>query len=287
MYPEVSLVIICYEMQREITRTLISLSPPYQSNCPPGRCEVIVIDNGSQIPPKMEDFSNLSVNLRIIAWPKGNPSPVEAINHGLSLATAPLIGVWIDGARMASPGLVDACIQASKLHARAVVATFNYHLGPALQHTSINTGYNAQQEDDLLDGISWPQDGYQLFNISTPERQGGDTGPMLESNALFLRKELWEELGGYDVRYDEPGGGAVNPDTFVRACELEDSQLIRVVGEGTFHQIHGGLTTSSGDKAAALLKHGSRKYLKIRNKPLASVRKKGWLYNSRTRQVTV
>jgi hypothetical protein len=36
----------------------------------------------------------------------------------------------------------------------------------------------------------------------------------------------------------------VNHDLYRRACELEGSQLIVLLGEGTFHQFHGGAATS-------------------------------------------
>jgi hypothetical protein len=191
---------------------------------------------------------------------------VHAINEGLALARAPLIGVWIDGARMASPGLVNACLAASKLHERPVIATLNYQLGPNVQRISCEQGYDQATEDGLLASIEWPKDGYRLFEISTPEMKGGPTGAMLESNALFLPRVLWDELGGYDEQFSEPGGSLVNPDTLVRAVGLPDVQFIRILGEGTFHQVHGGLSTSSQKSAMNVVMDGGRSYLRLRGK---------------------
>jgi hypothetical protein len=67
---------------------------------------------------------------------------------------------------------------------------------------------------------------------------------MGESNCLFMAKSKWEELGGYDERFALPGGGLSNHDLYRRACELDDVQLVVLLGEGTFHQIHGGAATS-------------------------------------------
>ena len=67
---------------------------------------------------------------------------------------------------------------------------------------------------------------------------------MGESNALFMPRALWEELGGLDENFALPGGGLSNHDLFRRACALDGAQLVVLLGEGTFHQIHGGAATS-------------------------------------------
>jgi hypothetical protein len=108
---------------------------------------------------------------------------------------------------------------------------------------------------------------------------------MLESNALFLSRTLWDELGGYDEAFQEPGGSVVNPDTLIRAVALPGAQLIRILGEGTFHQFHGGLSTSTQESALNMLKEGSRSYLRLRGKPLVPVRARGWTFDSKSRVV--
>lgn len=277
----VSLVVISYEMSRELPRTLRSLSPPCQ-DFDARDYEIIVADNASRMPPCAEDFADLGADIRVLRCSAPSPSPVRAINEGLAEARGALIGVWIDGARMASPGLVKACAAASALHPRPVIATMNYQIGPDLQRISSAQGYDRAREDALLESIAWPKDGYRLFEISTGEIRGGPLGAMLESNALFLPRKLWDELGGYDAAFREPGGSVVNPDTLIRAVGLPDTQLIRILGEGTFHQIHGGLSTSTQERAMNMLKEGSRTYLRLRGKPLMPVRFKGWTYDSRT-----
>jgi hypothetical protein len=285
MTRRVSLVVISYEMKRELPRTLLSLSPHYQ-NCPAADYEIIVVDNNSRERPDAASFRELNANLEILSCSNPSPSPVQAINEGLTRARAPLIGVWIDGARMASPGLVNACLAASTLHERPVIATLNYQLGPNLQRISCEQGYDQATEDALLGSIGWPNDGYRLFEIATPEIKTGPTGPMLESNALFLPRAMWDELGGYDPQFSEPGGSLVNPDTLIRAVELPGAQLIRILGEGTFHQVHGGLSTSSQKSAINVVMEGGKTYLRLRGKPLMQIRKPGWTYNSRTLEVT-
>jgi glycosyltransferase involved in cell wall biosynthesis len=243
--------------------------------------EIIVIDNGSRQPPDATAAAGLDADIRFLRQPNPTPSPVAAINTGLAVARGALVGVWIDGARLASPGLVAACLTAARLHPRPVIATLNYQLGPSLQFDSARHGYDQAAEDRLLAGIDWPADGYRLFDVATCELRAGPAGPMLESNALFLPRALWDELGGYDPAFVEAGGGVVNPDTYLRACALPGVQQIRILGEGTFHQIHGGLSTSTPASAMAVLQAGSRLYLQRRGRPLRSMRDPGWLFDAR------
>lgn len=67
---------------------------------------------------------------------------------------------------------------------------------------------------------------------------------MGESSSLFCRRQIWDELGGLDERFTLPGGGLVNHDLYRRACAIEGAELIVLLGEGTFHQHHGGAATS-------------------------------------------
>jgi hypothetical protein len=59
-----------------------------------------------------------------------------------------------------------------------------------------------------------------------------------------MRRELWDMLGGMDERFDAPGGGLLNLDTFNRALEWPDAQLVILLGEATFHQLHRGTNTN-------------------------------------------
>jgi hypothetical protein len=263
-------------MNREIHKTLYSLSNSYQNF--EGEIEVIVIDTGSDNPPRVEEFNYLGENISVINFPSKYPSPVNALNHAIFIARHNMVGVFIDGARLASPGMLNACSQASLLYENGIFTTRNYQLGPDLQYKSINNGYSKEIEDELLETINWKGNGYRLFEISTPEKLSNIDEPLLESNAIFMGKHLWEKLGGYEPLFVSAGGGAANPDLLKRACELPETTLVRLDGEATFHQIHYGVTTSSPASAFANLKKASIEYLKIRGVPLHPIKLEGVIF---------
>lgn len=245
--PLLSVVIIAYNMAREIPRTLRSLSLAMQRGISAQDYEVILVDNGSTAPFDEAECRQWLPNLRILRVTPATPSPVAAVNRGLAVARGDLIGVWIDGARLASPGILRRALEAARLHKRPVIGTIGFHLGPDIQFRSIRQGYDQAREDALLASVNWTEDGYRLFAISSfaGSTPAGWFMPIAETNALFLPRSLWEELRGYDQRFSLPGGGLANLDLWHRATQAPDTQVIILLGEGTFHQVHGGIATNS------------------------------------------
>ncbi len=243
--PDLSLVVCAYDMTRELPRTLRSLHPPYQSGVDAAALEILVVDNGSPQPVCVDPDAVPCA--RVLRFPPGDASPVRAINAAAAEARADKIGVFIDGARMASPGLLDTARNALDLSMESVAGTLSYHLGHEPQPISVAKGYDAAAEDALLEEARWWEDGYRLFDVSclaVSSAKGFSRLPS-ETNALFVSRSRWREVGGFDERFRCPGGGLANLDLWKRLCESAAGPVMMIAGEGTFHQVHGGVATNS------------------------------------------
>jgi glycosyltransferase involved in cell wall biosynthesis len=244
--PFLSVVVVVYDMNREAPRTLHTLSAAYQRGLASEDYEVLVVDNGSPTPLGESSVRVFGPNFRYHHVVQASSSPVAAINTGVSMTGGEVVAVMIDGARMVTPGLLDYARRAFGLYPDPVVTCPAWHLGSKPQQLSVGEGYDEAQEDALLSGINWRQDGYRLFEIGAlaGSSKNGCFLPMTESNAIFLRRESMEALGGYDSAFDLPGGGMVNLDFYRRACERPGVDLVVLFGEGSFHQLHGGISTN-------------------------------------------
>ena len=251
--PDLSVVVVTYQIELEARRTLHSLSRGYQRGVSGIDYEVLVVDNGSPDPFPEDAMATLDGTFRLHRIDPAPSSPAYAANLGVSMTTGRYVCVILDGARMVTPGVIAMGLQAASLHPRAIVTPMAWHLGPEHQSLSIPKGYDSRAEGALLAQIGWPADGYRLFEISAlaGANPGGFFGGINESCCLIVPRALWEEVGGLDERFDIPGGGLVSLDLFSRLLETPSSQLVVLLGEGSFHQVHGGASTgTSADPAA-------------------------------------
>jgi glycosyltransferase involved in cell wall biosynthesis len=270
----ISIVVIGFNIPRELPRTLYSLSNQYQRGIQPEQYEIILVDNGSSPPIDEAVFAGLRGQFHLHRFSAPHPSPVAAINYGISMAKGDVIGVLIDGARIVTPQLLSFALLGCQLNpAHAVVATLGWYLGADYQRRAMQCGYTKEQEDSLLKQIDWQADGYRLFEISAMDESSVDgwTKPIAESNAIFMHRSKWQRLGGYDPLFDMPGGGLANLDLYKRAIDEPASRLVLLLGEATFHQLHGGVSTNvDASKAIADWDVMHAQYIHIRGHTFAA-----------------
>jgi glycosyltransferase involved in cell wall biosynthesis len=265
---KLSVVVVVYNMRRAATRTLISLSPRYQRGISADEYEVIVVENGSSVPLERDAVLANGPNFSYHFIQNASHSPAGAINFGLRHAKGEMLGVMIDGARIVTPNILCFATRAAAAYPRAVVATTGWTLGRHMQNQSHARGFTEATEDALLNEIGWPSDPTRLFEIATLDGSSALLGPVAESNTLFMRRELWDEMEGVDERFDQPGGGFINLDTLERAVSLPGAELVLLLGEASFHQMHGGVSTNALPyQLASSLEQWDRHYRNLREKP--------------------
>jgi hypothetical protein len=242
-----TVIAVFFNMRREAERTLYTLGPDYQRGVQASDYEVVAVDNGSTDPLSESEVTRFGPNFRLVSHPGGDPSPAAAINRVAAEVSSPWVMCLIDGARMLSPGILVGALGAVRERPQGFVYTIGMHLGRAPQNELVARGYDADEEDRLLDGVDWRRNGYLLFTVSSPALSVGERlffSAVRESNCFALRRESFLEAGGFDQRFRSPGGGLVNLELFQRLVENPKLTPICLLGEATFHQFHGGVATN-------------------------------------------
>lgn len=246
-----SVVVVFYNMSREARRTLLSLSRGYQREVEDLDYEVIVVDNGSSPDQRLtvDEVRSYGPEFHLLDMgTEADPSPIRALNAGIALARGTNLALMIDGAHVLTPGVLHHGMVALEAYRPAVVATQQWYVGPGQQDEMVREGYDGAVEDALFERIQWPVDGYRLFEIShfIGERDWFDG--IIESNCVFVSRKLIEQVGGFDERFSMPGGGYANLDLFERLTLAPGVSAASILGEGSFHQFHGGTTTNVVDE---------------------------------------
>ncbi len=249
---DLSVVVVMYDMQREAARTLRSLSRSYQRDVDDVTFEVLVVENGSPAGRALTsaEVAEFGPEFRLIEMgDDATPSPTPALNRGIAEARGDAVALMIDGAHVVTPGVFRLALDAMALYQPAIVATQQWYVGPGQQGDAQQAGYDQVAEDRLFDRISWPIDGYRLFEIGhfIGDRDWFDG--IVESNCLFVPRSLLEQVGGFDDSFSTPGGGYANLELFERLHHHPGVTPTSMLGEGSFHQFHGGTTTNVADEA--------------------------------------
>jgi hypothetical protein len=208
---------------------------------------VIAIDNGSPEPLDEREVRELGGNFHYRFVATRSKSPAGAINTAVRESDAERVMVLIDGAHLLTPGILRLSAEAFERFESPFVVVPPFHLGPKRQNMSMTEGYDQAEEDRLLERAGWKRDGYRLFLASRAFADGGSGwfGRLFEAGCFAMRKRDFLAAGGYDERFEMPGGGLVNLEFFERCLARPELQYVMLLGEGSFHQFHGGFTTNT------------------------------------------
>ncbi|MGH8979292.1 MAG: CmcI family methyltransferase, partial [Acidimicrobiia bacterium] len=248
---DLTVVVVFFNMRREAARTLQSLTRGYQQGIDDLRYEVIALDNGSTGAQRLDEEFVRSFGPEFQYVDMGSdatPSPTVALNRGIQLGRGKAFALMIDGAHVLTPGVLKYGMVGLRSYEPAIVATQQWYVGPGQQPEAVISGYDTEDEDALFRRIEWPLDGYRLFEIGhfIGERDWFDG--LLESNCLFAPRALLEQVGGFDDIFSMPGGGYANLELYERLGSSPGATVTTILGEGSFHQVHGGTTTNDGGR---------------------------------------
>lgn len=275
---KLSVIVVSYNMGREIPRTLQGLTSSYQHNCADLDFEVLVLDNNSSEPLDESMVKSYGDNFHYHFLKDAPPSPAYALNYGAKHSTGEVLCLMIDGAHLLTPGTFNMALAAFRAFSEPLVLTRYFYMGPGSQNEAILEGYNQAEEDRLLAKIDWPNDGYRLYEVGVP-LQGRHPkitwfNKMIESNCLFISRRLFTRIGGADERFNIPGGGFLNADLLTEAAAVEGVTPVQLIGEGSFHQMHGGTTTNvTPEERTACVEQYQAQYREIRGCDLEPISK--------------
>lgn len=244
---KLSIVVVFFNMRREAERTLHSLSRAYQRGIEDLDYEVIVIENGSDEEQRLgEEFvREFGPEFRYMDLGQdATPSPANALNRGIEVAGGEVIALMIDGAHVLTPGVLRLAMLGLEGYVPAVVVTQQWYVGPGQQPDAMQAGYDSEFEDRLFEEIEWPVDGYRLFDIGHFVSDRDWFEGLSESNCIFVPRSIMQQVGGMDESFSMPGGGFANLDFYERVCATTGVTVVSILGEASFHQVHGGTTTN-------------------------------------------
>ncbi len=227
-----------------------SLSRAYQEELGTATYEVIVVENGSDEDQKLDPayVASFGPEFRYIdLGEEATPSPALALNRGIRAGRGRAFALMIDGAHVLTPGVLRFGLAGLGTYDHAIVATQQWYVGPGQQGDAMDNGYDQVYEDRLFAQIRWPHAGYRLFEIGhfVGDRDWFDG--VWESNCMFVSRALLEQVGGFDESFAMAGGGYANLELYERLGSSPDIRVATIIGEGSFHQTHGGTTTNQPD----------------------------------------
>src|SRR6476660_4471107 len=182
----------------------------------------------------------------------------------------------IDGAHVLTPGVLRYGMAGLRTYEPALAVVQQWYVGPGQQPDAMLDGYDQAYEDDLFRHVEWPLDGYRLFDIGHFIGERDWLDGLWESNCIVVPRSLLEQVGAFDESFSMPGGGYANLELYERLGASPDVNVTTMLGEGSFHQVHGGTTTNLADPSERHQRISSyaRHYQELRGRGFVGHRKR-------------
>ena len=184
--PKITVVIPTYNRETGLMRVLNSLTAQTEKDF-----EVVVVEDGSRVAEKVvNDFKPKLQNLRY-HWQE-NSGPARARNQGIKLATANLIAFTDDDMKLPADWL-EKLLDGFDRHPE-VVGVGGYMKAP---EEVFQSSKFAQYEWFVS---------HDIYHADSREKVGGFENPAGGTNNLAFKKEVLEEVNGFDENFPVPAG---------------------------------------------------------------------------------
>ena len=260
---KLSVIVGSFELKHQILRTIMSIRQAIK-NQTELEVEIIIADN-STVNVLAESKSNVLSDVRILSYGTEKIPIHIAMNRATNCASGDFLCVMIDGARIWSPQILKKCIPL--LSQSALIHVPNYQLGCSHQMYSKENGHTVELETKILMNAGWPSlRTEELIRQSWCEDHAGLGPRVFESNCLFVSRELWNSVQGFDSSFKRVDGGFASADLLERLV-AKGGELQILSTEGTFHQLHHGSTTTTASQTRQAVREMTLEYKLIRGQP--------------------
>ena len=189
--PPVSVIVVHYEQERQLARTLLALERQRYS----GDLEVIVVDDGSRQPPEVP------AGVRLIRQTRDGPRRAAARNRGVQASRGEVL-CWLDADTVPERDYVAQLTRLPALAPEAVTVGLRRHA--RLDDVAIEAEIETAGPANELRGPRWLAEG---FGATHDLRNAGPRGfRFMISAVLGGTRWFFDEVGGFDERFDAYGG---------------------------------------------------------------------------------
>ena len=153
----------------------------------------------------------------------------------------------IDGAHVLTPGVLQFGLAGLRTYAPAIVATQQWYVGPGQQGDAMDDGYDQAYEDRLFDASTGRTPATGSSRSATSSAIATGSTACGRATACSSRARC-SSRSAASTRASRCRAAATRTSSSTSASARHPtSPSCTIIGEGSFHQVHGGVTTNQAD----------------------------------------